>query len=111
MESVLPSRIYVESSGRPILDGEYTRMKTDNRSKPCYMKGSKKDPMFLYWLHGKWKLGSILDSHRSFAFTKDEPGKEHPCDPSRIWELYDRKAKEYKKAPSQMQLRCKEAAS
>lgn len=109
MECTLPLRIHVECSGCANLDGQYVQMKDASRAKPCYMKGGKKDPMFLYWLHKRWKLGSELDSHKSFAYTKDETGKEHPCDPSRTWKLFDRRTKEFRAAPSDMQVRCMEA--
>lgn len=98
----LPLSIKVHGSGRRKLDGVYVRMRKSGRRKPCYVKRTGKEPMYLYWLDHKWKIGYELDSKKAFALSRDHHVSDHPCHPSRIWRLYNKEEKEYVAAPAGM---------
>jgi len=113
-----PQCVLVGGSGIESLNGLYSRMKNivymgeKQREKPCYMmegtgysieSGSwTSRPMYLYWLQGKWKLGTTLDSHESFAFSIGE--KQHLCHSGRTWMVWNHGTKEHNAAPASMQV-------
>jgi len=97
----LPLSIDVQESECDKLNGVYLRVvDSSSREKPYYKKKGAKEPLYLYWLKGKWKLGLRLDYHKSFAVSKDGPGGLNPCDPSRAWKVYDHGTKEHKDSQS-----------
>lgn len=99
-----PLCVQVRCSGRDKVDGVYKQMKDKNLDKPCYMNATQKKAMYLYWYNGKWRLGYELSSHKSFACAVDTSAYGSPCDPSLEWKVYDSTSKEYKVAPSDMQV-------
>lgn len=101
----LPVCVRVQGTGRAKLEGLYEQMEKPSEDMPCYMMSDCSQPVYLYWLKGKWKLGCILGSHKCFAVTdRHNSGVTNPCDDSWVWKLYDKDAGDYTSAPSTFQV-------
>lgn len=101
----LPGCVRVQGTGRVKLEGVYEQMEKPSEGMPCYMMSGNSQPVYLYWLKGKWKLGCILGSHKCFAVTdRHNSGVTNPCDRSWMWKLYDKETGDYTAAPSTFQV-------
>ena len=71
--------IAVDRSGFELLDGIYDRMPRDYQGRPAYCKRETENRMFVYYVHGMWRIGPQCGSDSCMARVAAVPGGPTDC--------------------------------